>query len=273
MRALNELHLKYIDDFTLADAIDLPSKLTNLDVRPRPDPFYAQTGLTLATENSKVYEQLKKTEDYARENDMMINHKKTNLMIFNPYHSKDFLPNFKLGKHELQIVEKMRFLGVNIRSDLKWHDNTENIVRKAYSKLWMLRRLNILGASEEDLVDIYCKQIRCHLEFAVPVWQGAITQHERTTLERVQRCAVRIILGDRYVTYKHALSVLKLEDLESRRVKLCLNFGLKAAKHVKHQKWLKPKNKTRSNQKYYTVFAEGSRFENSPLAYITYKTE
>ena len=70
----------------------------------------------------------------------------------------------------------------------------------------------------------------------MPVWQDAITQHERTTLERLQRCALRIILGDRYLTYMQALSVLKLEDLESRRVKLCLNFGLKAAKHEKHQK-------------------------------------
>ena len=154
---------------------------------------------------------------------------------------------------------------------MKWHDNTANIVKKSYSKLWILRRLRALGAETQDLVDIYCKQIRCHLEFAVPVWQGAITNYERAAIERVQRCALRIILGDNYSSYQNALDTLNLDDLEKRRVKICLNFGLKAAKHPKHSHWFKerPKFITRSNLKYYPVFASNLRLQKSPIAYIT----
>ena len=101
---------------------------------------------------------------------MNINTKKTNLMIFNPCRSKDFHPNFKIDDITLDEAEKTRLLGVHLRSDLKRHDNTSNMVKKAYSKLWMLRILRTLGSDVLDLVDIYCKQVRCHLESAVQIW-------------------------------------------------------------------------------------------------------
>ena len=53
------------------------------------------------------------------------------------------------------------------------------MVLKAYKKLWIMRRLKKLGANEEELKDIYIKQVRSVLELAVPAWQGAITQAER----------------------------------------------------------------------------------------------
>ena len=184
----------------------------------------------------------------------------------------DFLPEFKVGNEDLQVVEQMRLLGIHITSDLKWQTNTQNMITKANSKLWVLRRLKNIGAKDEDLLDVYCKLIRCHLEFAAPVWQGAITRNERVDIERVQRCALRIILGDRYSSYENALEVMGLEDLEKRRVKLCLNFALRASKNVKHQHWFQKKLKTvntRSKAKFCSVFARHARFERSPVNYLT----
>ena len=43
------------------------------------------------------------------------------------------------------------------------------------------------------------------LELAVPVWQPALTQYETKQIERVQRCALYIILGDEYNHYDQAL--------------------------------------------------------------------
>ena len=169
-------------------------------------------------------------------------------------------------------MEEMKLLGIQITSDLKWHTNTQNMIRKANSKLWILRRLRKLGADQEDLIDIYCKQIRCHLEFAAPVWQGAITKGERTDIERVQRCALRIVLDGKYENYQSALKLVGLEDLETRRTRLCLNFALKAAKNVKHQHWFNKKFKqinTRSKTKFCSVNAKHTRYEKSPISYLT----
>ena len=220
-----------------------------------------------------MFKQLGKIEDYAKTNEMIINQKKTKLMIFNPCISKDFMPEFTLGENDLEVVEEMRLLGIIIRSDMKWHSNTENMVTKCNKKLWMLRRLKNLGAENDDLVDIYTKQIRSVLELAVPAWHGAITQAERLDIERVQKCALYIILGDAYGSYKQALKYLNLDNLEARRDKLCLKFVKKAEVHEKHSKWFKlnsnPVNTRQDKYKYCDVQYSHTRFKNSPLSFLT----
>jgi hypothetical protein len=51
----------------------------------------------------------------------------------------------------------------------------------------MLRRLKGLGASTNELLDVYQKQVRSVLVMAVPVWQPALTKQESRQIERVQR--------------------------------------------------------------------------------------
>ena len=94
-----------------------------------------------------------------------------------------------MGQGRLEVVEKFKLLGVKIQSDLKWNDNTDYICQKGYARLWMLRRLKGLGATELELLDVYEKQVRSVLELAVPVWQPALTQGQSKQIERVQRSA------------------------------------------------------------------------------------
>ena len=51
-------------------------------------------------------------------------------------------------------------MGVFITDDLKWHKNTEFIVKRASTRLWAIGRLKKMGVSKETLVDIFNKQIR-----------------------------------------------------------------------------------------------------------------
>ena len=61
---------------------------------------------------------------------MKTKEKKTKVMLFNPCRSIDFTPDIQLGGIQLDQVEKAKLLGVVIRSDLKWKDNTEYIVKE-----------------------------------------------------------------------------------------------------------------------------------------------
>ena len=135
--------MKYVDDVTLAESIDLPKNLVSVSEkeRPQPDMFHARTGHILPLENSNLYAQLQKTLDYAKMNEMQINYKKTTVMIFNPCSSIDFMPEMELDGNELEVVEEIRLLGLVISSDMKWASNTNNMVKKANKKLWILRRL------------------------------------------------------------------------------------------------------------------------------------
>ena len=86
MKFVNEIHLKYVDDLTLAEAIDMPTQLVKVppSERSMPDSFHARTGHVLPVNQSKVYKQLQRVESYACDNDMKVNYKKTKLILFNP---------------------------------------------------------------------------------------------------------------------------------------------------------------------------------------------
>ena len=60
----------------------------------------------------------------------------------------------------------------------------------------MLRNLRKLGASMAELVDVYTKQCRSIIELAVPVWTSGLTSNDIVALERVQKTACAIILGE-----------------------------------------------------------------------------
>ena len=274
MNKVNRIHLKYVDDLTLAEAINLPEKLTSLQKSERtlPDNFHARPGHILPAENLAVQHQLVKTIDYTQQNQIKINLKKTKVMLFNPCWSIDFMPKLELDGTELELVEQMRLLGVVIRSDTKWTDNTNFKVKRAYKKLWVIRRLKVQGADTENLLDMYVKQVRCLLELAVPAWHGSISQVERTDIERVQKCALHIILGDEYEGYKGALELAGLDTLEVRRDNLCLKFGKKAVQDPKHKNWFKPKPKLPTRQKHYKYckpVARTERLMRGPISYLT----
>ena len=273
MKNANLIHLKYVDDLSIAEAINLPEKLVLAPGRQQPDAFHARTGHVLPAASSDVFKQLRRIQDYARDNEMVINQKKTKFMVFNPCTSIDFIPEFNLDGHDIEVVEEMRLLGLILRSDLTWHANTDNMVTKANKRLWMLRRLHALGADTDDMVDIYSTQIRSVLELAVPAWHGSFNQGERLEIERVQKSAFYIILGDSYLSYRNAQKTLGLDSLESRRSQLCLRFGKKAEKHEKHKQWFKFNDQTvntrQQKMKYCDVKARLSRFKKSPISFLT----
>ena len=275
VKAFNELHLKYVDDLTLAETITMKSQLNHVpaQARPQPDTYHERTGHQLEPEQSRVYNTLVKTEQYAIDNKMQVNHKKTKMMVFNPGVARDFFPRFTFNSNELEVVEEFKLLVVVIRSDLSWHANTDYMVGRAYKKIWCLKRLKQLGAKPSDLMDVYIKQIRCLLEFAVTVWHPSLTNEDRLKIERVQKAALYVIMGQEYRSYRTALKHFQLETLFLRRNKLCKTFAIKSLKDKKFSKWFKPNQKrvyTRYlSPKFCEVYYRTERFRKSPISYLT----
>ena len=204
---------------------------------------------------------------------MKLNYKKTKLMLFNPSKSKDFLPQFEVDNNNIELVEQTKLLGLIISSDLSWSLNTDYMVDRCNAKMWVIRRLKKLGASDADLLDVYCKQIRSILEFAVPVWNHSITGENISQIERIQKTALHIILGERYRSYSNALKQSGLDKLSTRRRKLCLSFARKALKHKKFSQWFKINTKvtiTRHKQpKFCPTYFRTERFKKSPISSLT----
>ena len=66
-------------------------------------------------------------------------------------------------------------------------------------------------------------------------WHSGITLAEQIEIERIQKSAANIILGESYESYKDALTTLGLDTLKFRRDKLSLKFVSKAEKHGLNQ--------------------------------------
>ena len=89
----------------------------------------------------------------------------------------------------------------------------------------LLRKVASFGTSADELKDIYILYIRSILEKSATVWHSSLTEENKNDLERVQKSAFKIILGEQYKTYSNALQKLQLETLNLRRENLCLSFA------------------------------------------------
>ena len=167
----------------------------------------------LSDNSSQVEHQLDEIHQYAVTNEMKINQQKTKIMPFNTSTTNDFQPDMNIEGVEIEVVEKMKLLWVIITNDLKWHENTLLITKKAFGRLWILRRLRNMGASQATLIDVYNKQIRSVLEFASVVWNAGLTHDNITQIERVQKSAFAVILGSQYYTYQAACDQLSMKTL------------------------------------------------------------
>ena len=190
-------------------------------------------------------------------------------MIFNFTDDYQFATRLYMENVLLETIAQTKLLGTIVQSDLKWSANTDMIVKKGYQRMLILHKLYAFNIPDDDLVNIYVLYIRSILEQNCQVWHHAITQEEKSDLERVQKVALKIILKDRYTTYEQALTHLNLDYLSIRREKLCLNFAKKCLKHEKTRDMF-PLNSTldhdiRRKQKYHVQFAHTNRLRDSAI--------
>ena len=141
------------------------------------------------------------------------------------------------------MIDSTRLLGSIITSDLRWEQNTSHVVKKANARMELLRRVASFGPKTDDLKNIYVLYVRSQLEQNCVVWHSSLTEQDKNDLERVQRSALKIILGEGYESYTKALNTLNLVTLEERREYLCLNFARRCTKNEKTQKMFPLKSK------------------------------
>ena len=116
------------------------------------------------------------------------------------------------------------------------------------------------------------------MELAVAVWEPGLSQLESKQIERVQKSAFSIILGDNYITYDCAIDLLERKKLNQRRYDLCLKFAKKSQLHPKYRNWFtfSPEGPepidTRSEKqehKFKQVKTRTDRYRDSPLPFLT----
>ena len=113
--------------------------------------------------------------------------------------------------------------------------------------------------------------IRSILEQSCQVWHSSLTLENENELERVQKAALKIILGNKYITYENAMDRLNLESLKIRRENLCLRFAEKCTENPKTKHMFPLKKKTilnKNRNKFKVQFARTTRLQKSSIPYL-----
>ena len=110
--------------------------------------------------------------------------------------------------------------------------------------------------------------LRPIIEFCSPVYHPLMTKEQSNNLERLQKTALKIILGFN-LTYEELLEKADIKSLEERRESAFLNFAKSVSKNPRYESWL-PRTgnnarNTRNGKVYIVEFVRTTRLYNSPL--------
>ena len=246
---------KFVDDLSFIEKLNLILLgLTSYNFRNH---------VESTNENIKSQNFLQQIQDWTASNKSKLNVEKSKVMIFNFTENFQFTTRLFLENSLLEVIDETKLLGTVISSDLKWHKNTEMIVKKSFQRMIILQKLSKFKVDSSDLVTIYILYIRSMLEQSCVVWHFDITEEEISDLERVQKVACKIILKDKYLSYNQALYDLRLDPLHLRREKICLRFAKKCVKHDKTKSLFPLNQNERNKEKFQVQFARTSRLMKS----------
>ena len=231
-----DLRFKFVDDLSTLEIVNLLATwLSSFNVKvsvPNNLPLHNQF---IDAKHLKSQQYLDEIEKWTQSKKMILNVKKTKVMIFNYTQKYQFTTNLKLQNEELEIVKETKLLGVIITDDLKWDKNTQYLIKKAYMRMQILRKTAEFTNNINEKRTIYILYVRSILEQSCVVWHSSLTIENSQDLERVQKAAVRIIIGNKFENYEDALIKANLQKLSDRREQLCLKFAKQCLQSEKNE--------------------------------------
>ena len=261
---------KFVDDMSLLEVVNLITcGLASYNFRNHVASDIGVEQKYLPPSNIQSQDYLHSVEKWTEDRMMKLNKKKTKVIILNFTKDYQFSSRLYMQDSLLEIVTETKLLGCLVSSDLTWWKNTNNITRKGYQRLEIIRKLYNFKVPLKDLAQIYALYVRSILEFNSCVWHFSITQAECDDIERVQRVACKIMLKSDYSTYESALEKLSLQNLYERRKTLCLKFAQNCLNHEKTKGMFPLKTPSsyalRNNEKYQVNFASTDRLLKSSI--------
>ena len=265
---------RFLDDLSLLEIINLLTVgLASYNIKLQVPSDIGKHNQYIPANNLKSQQWLDWISDWKKNQKMKINVKKTKCMVFNYSKNYQFSPRLEIDGENIEVIDSTQLLGTIITKDLRWEQNTSHLVKKANARMELLRRVASFGTDIQDLKIIYILFVRSQLEQSAVVWHSSLTEQQKNDLERVQRSALKIILGPKYETYKKSLNILDLEPLDQRREYLCFRFAQKCTKNEKTKHMFPLNEKThnmdlRKHEKFKVNHANTDRLRRSPIIYM-----
>ena len=222
----------------------------------------------LPPQNCNTQSYLNKMAKWTSDQKMKLNPVKSKYMIVNYCSSLQFRTRLTVNNSLIDQVHVTRLLGLLISDDMSWKVNSQHLIKRAYSRMIILRKLVEFNVKHEDMITIYILYIRSVIEQSSVVWSSSLTSDEISSFERCQKVALRVIFQHEYISYENAIKQAKIPKMCDRFEALLLRFAIKCTKNPKTQDLLplvKKSGKTRPNETYEVPMARKSRFFHSTV--------
>ena len=105
-------------------------------------------------------------------------------------------PSFAIGDSQVEIVEKTKYLGVQLDQHLVWDEHTTFLRAKVSRALGFLKYAKKL-LPQETLSQIYRGIVEPHFRYCCSVW-GSCGESKRLALQKLQNRAARIVTNSSY---------------------------------------------------------------------------
>ena len=135
---------------------------------------------------------------------------------------------FHIGDVNLPEVSATKDLGVTVDSNMKFSLQISNIARKANTRAKLILKC-FHSRDTQTLLRAFTTYVRPTLEYNSPVWSPHFIK-DINLLESAQRRFTKRLPGMYDKSYDDRLSLLQLERLETRRIRVDLITALSAYK-------------------------------------------
>ena len=162
--------------------------------------------------------------------------------------------------------EELKLLGFQFNNRPTPNAQNGNLINRAASRTFVVRRLAGVNVNKNWLKNIYCSVVRSVLEYSSVVHGPMIAQYQKNRLERIQKNCLRSIYSFSK-SYDELLQESGLQTLEEKRKEAIKKFAEKSLnKQFSH--WF-PLNDNRFRQRtsnlYKEKHARSDRLYRSPL--------
>ena len=265
------MQVKYIDDPYQMASVNLKKSLEpDTSRRPRPLNYHERTEMVLDPQENVIQAELENFYEFTQTNKLVINKKKCFVMKFSRARKYDFSAGITIGGSEILEVKKThRILGIMVQDNLGWQTQCEEMIKRATSTTWALRRMRALGVPEKTLVEYWKAEGRVMLEYGCPVWHSGLTVAQSHSLDRAQRAAMAAITGRWEPSHTKQLQDLQLKRLSARRVRLCKIFAERTATDSRHMDMFTPVTSARRLGTYREIYTRTATYYKSALPYLT----
>ena len=156
---------KFVDDKTTLEVLNLLNiGIASHNPRASIPNNIMTSNLKIPADNLKTQEYMDKIEKWTEKKMMKVNEQKTKNLIFNFSKNYQFTTDVKLKGEHIETLDKMKLLGTTITSDLRWNENTRNIVKDSNKRMQFLHRASKFTNNSWDLKKIYMLQVRSKLD-------------------------------------------------------------------------------------------------------------